>query len=252
MNWWGKLIGSSIGMLGGPFGALAGAAIGHLYDEDDPATKDERKARVLYLAYFFSCAAKIAKADGQVSAKEIEATETIMNRMVLNKRTKEFAKNVFRKAKNSNRSIDEDFKEVARLISYDPVVSQTFLGGLFEIANSNSSKLSKTQIRFLLYGEKRLKLPSGLLQSWLSGGYAPPRYGTSSNDLSIADAYNTLGLNESCTDAELKAAYRNRAASFHPDKLKSKNLPEEFTSFANDQLAKINHANEVIQKARAI
>ena len=36
MNWWGKLIGTGVGMLGGPIGALAGAAIGHLFDDDDP------------------------------------------------------------------------------------------------------------------------------------------------------------------------------------------------------------------------
>ena len=76
MNWWGKLIGTGIGMFGGPIGALAGAALGHLYDEDDPATQDERKARVLYLAYFFSCAAKVAKADGRISAEEIAVTES--------------------------------------------------------------------------------------------------------------------------------------------------------------------------------
>ena len=54
MNWWGKVIGTGVGMLGGPIGALAGAALGHLYDEDDPTPKNEQKARILYLAYFFS------------------------------------------------------------------------------------------------------------------------------------------------------------------------------------------------------
>ena len=53
MNWWGKVIGTGVGMLGGPIGALAGAALGHLYDEDDPTPKNEQKARILYLAYFF-------------------------------------------------------------------------------------------------------------------------------------------------------------------------------------------------------
>ena len=72
------MIGTGIGMFGGPIGALAGAALGHLYDEDDPATQDERKARVLYLAYFFSCAAKVAKADGRISAEEIAVTESLM------------------------------------------------------------------------------------------------------------------------------------------------------------------------------
>ena len=123
MNWWGKVIGTGVGMLGGPIGALAGAALGHLYDDDDPTPQNEQKARILYLAYFFSCAAKVAKADGGISAQEIGATESIMDRMGLNDRTRDFAKNVFRKAKSSRRSIDEDLKEVGRLIGYEPTVA---------------------------------------------------------------------------------------------------------------------------------
>ena len=54
MNWWGKLIGTGVGMFGGPIGALAGAAIGHLYDEDDPTLK-MKESEILYLAIFLMC-----------------------------------------------------------------------------------------------------------------------------------------------------------------------------------------------------
>ncbi len=252
MNWWGKLIGTGIGMFGGPIGALAGAALGHLYDEDDPATQDERKARVLYLAYFFSCAAKVAKADGRISAEEIAVTESLMKRMGLDERTAEFAKNVFRKAKASRRSIDEDFKEVGKMIGYEPTVAQSFLGGLFEIVRSNGEKLNEMQVRFLLRGEERLKLAPGTLRAWIRGGYAPPQHDPSVDRLSLEEAYDALGLARDCTDADLKKTYRARAADFHPDKLRSKNLPEEFVAFANDQLAKINQAHQVIREARGL
>ena len=252
MNWWGKLIGTGIGMFGGPIGALAGAALGHLYDEDDPATQDERKARVLYLAYFFSCAAKVAKADGQISAEEIAVTESLMQRMGLDEKTAEFAKNVFRKAKTSRRSIDEDFKEVGKMIGYEPTVAQSFLGGLFEIVRSNGEKLNEMQVRFLLRGEERLKLQPGTLRSWIRGGYAPPQHDPSVDTLSLEEAYDALGLARDCSDAELKKTYRTKAADFHPDKLRSKNLPDEFVAFANDQLAKINQAHQVIRDARGL
>jgi DnaJ like chaperone protein len=252
MNWWGKLIGTGIGMFGGPIGALAGAALGHLYDEDDPATQDERKARVLYLAYFFSCAAKVAKADGRISAEEIAVTESLMQRMGLDEKTAEFAKNVFRKAKGSRRSIDEDFKEVGKMIGYEPTVAQSFLGGLFEIVRSNGEKLNEIQVRLLLRGEERLKLQPGTLRSWIRGGYAPPQHDPSVDSLSLEEAYNALGLTRNCSDAELKKAYRAKAADFHPDKLRSKNLPDEFVAFANDQLAKINQAHQVIRDARGL
>ncbi|MEC8791523.1 MAG: DnaJ domain-containing protein, partial [Verrucomicrobiota bacterium] len=241
-----------IGMFGGPIGALAGAALGHLYDEDDPATQDDRKARVLYLAYFFSCAAKVAKADGRISAEEIAVTESLMKRMGLDERTAEFAKNVFRKAKASRRSIDEDFKEVGKMIGYEPTVAQSFLGGLFEIVRSNGEKLNEMQVRLLLRGEERLKLTPGTLRSWIRGGYAPPQHDPSVDRISLEEAYDALGLARDCTDADLKKTYRARAADFHPDKLRSKNLPEEFVAFANDQLAKINQAHQVIREARGL
>ena len=252
MNWWGKLIGTGIGMFGGPIGALAGAALGHLYDEDDPTPQDERKARVLYLAYFFSCAAKVAKADGRISAEEIAMTESLMQRMGLDEKMAEFAKNVFRKAKESRRSIDEDFKEVGKMIGYEPTVAQSFLGGLFEIVRSNGEKLNEMQVRFLLRGEERLKLQPGTLRSWIRGGYAPPQHDPTIDSLSLEEAYDALGLVRDCSDAELKKAYRAKAADFHPDKLRSKNLPDEFVAFANDQLAKINQAHQVIRNARGL
>lgn len=252
MNWWGKLIGTGVGMLGGPIGLIAGAALGHLYDEDDPTPQDERKARILYLAYFFSCAAKVAKADGGISANEIEVTESLIQRMGLDEKTAEFAKNVFRKAKTSRRSVDEDLKEAGRLIGYDPIVGQSFLGGLFEIIRSNGNKLNELQVRFLLYGEERLKLKPGTVRLWIRGGYAPPRQDPSVDSLSLEGAYNALGLKQECSDREFKKAYRAKAGDFHPDKLKSKNLPQEFLNFANDQLTKINQAYEVISKARGI
>jgi DnaJ like chaperone protein len=252
MSWWGKLIGTGVGMFGGPIGAIAGAAIGHLYDDDDPTPQNEQKARILYLAYFFSCAAKIAKADGRVSEGEIRTVESLINRFGLDEKRSEFAKNVFRKAKTSRRSIDEDFKEVGRLIGYEPTVGQSFLGGLFEIVWSNGKKLNELQVRYLLRCEERLKLKPGIVQTWIRGGYAPPHYDRSNHEVSLEEAYQILDLTPQSTDSEIKSRYIKKAANFHPDKLRSKNLPEEFTSFANDQLAKINHAHELICKKRGI
>jgi len=252
VNWWGKVIGTGVGMLGGPIGALAGAALGHLYDDDDPTPQNEQKARILYLAYFFSCAAKVAKADGGISASEIKATESIMERMGLNDKSRDFAKNVFRKAKTSRRSIDEDLKEVARLIGYEPTVAQSFLGGLYEIVRSNGKKLNEMQVRYLLRGEERLKLRPGTVQAWIRGGYAPPQQDTNMDMLSLDESYDAIGLPKTASDKEVKVSYRARASDFHPDKLKSKNLPAEFIAFANDQLARINQAHEIIRKARGL
>jgi len=252
MNWWGKLIGTGVGMFGGPIGALAGAAIGHLYDEDDPTPQNERKARILYLAYFFSCAAKISKADGGISSEEISMTELLMDRFGLDDKTKEFAKNVFRKAKNSKRSIDDDFKEVAKLIGFEQTIAQSFVGGLFEIVKSNGKNVNELQIRFLLRAEERFKLQPGTVQSWFKHGYKPPQEENSESQISLEEAYEILMVTKDSSDSELKKAYHSKVANFHPDKLKSKNLPDEFMQFANAELAKINLAYETIQNTKVI
>jgi len=252
MNWWGKLIGTGVGMFGGPIGALAGAAIGHLYDEDDPTPQNERRARILFLAYFFSCAAKISKADGGISSEEISMTELLMDRFGLDDKTKEFAKNVFRKAKNSKRSIDDDFKEVAKLIGFEQTIAQSFVGGLFEIVRSNGKKVNELQIRFLLRAEERFKLQPGTVQSWFNHGYKPPQEENSESQISLEEAYEILMVTKDSSDSELKRAYHSKVANFHPDKLKSKNLPNEFMQFANAELAKINLAYETIKNAKVI
>ena len=138
------------------------------------------------------------------------------------------------------------------MIGHDSPVGQSFLGGLFEVVRANGEKLNEMQVRFLLLGEERLKLQAGTIRSWVRGGYAPPHHDPSSDNLTIEEAYNVLGLPRDCTEAELKKTYRGKAADFHPDKLRSKNLPGEFVSFANDQLAKINQAHQVILNARGL
>ena len=68
MNWWGKVVGAGIGMVAGPLGSLVGASVGHIFDQqkDLPPSKN----RAYYLGYFFSSAAKIAKANGAISQEK--------------------------------------------------------------------------------------------------------------------------------------------------------------------------------------
>ena len=50
--------------------------------------------------------------------------------------------------------------------------------------------------------------------------------------------------------AEIKKAYRKKCLEFHPDKLASKGLPEEFMKFSNEQMIKIQDAYNKIMSSR--
>src|SRR6056300_271943 len=123
MNWWGKIIGSGLGLLGGPIGVIIGGYMGHKIDESAPPQLDKKKAQLLYYAYFFSCAAKIAKADGSISKPEIEKIESLIQRMGLTPKMERFAKEVFRKSKSSQRSVLKDLKDCSELICHDPSIA---------------------------------------------------------------------------------------------------------------------------------
>ena len=75
MNWWGKLIGTGVGLLGGQLVHwLVQQSVIYM---QKPIPLDEQSQH--FVLCLFSCA-KIAKADGVISAYEIEAIESIMER----------------------------------------------------------------------------------------------------------------------------------------------------------------------------
>jgi DnaJ like chaperone protein len=51
---------------------------------------------------------------------------------------------------------------------------------------------------------------------------------------------------------EIKAAWRKLARETHPDRLIAEGLPQEFVDLANEKLATINAAYDVIAKERGI
>ena len=65
-----------------------------------------------------------------------------------------------------------------------------------------------------------------------------------------AGAYAVLGVEPEVSDEDLRTAHRKLVRTYHPDRLVSKGLPEEFMELANDRLAAINAAYETVTKER--
>ena len=250
MNWWGKIIGSGLGLLGGPIGVIIGGYMGHKIDESAPPQLDKNKAQLLYYAYFFSCAAKIAKADGSISKPEIEKIESLIQRMGLTPKMERFAKEVFRKSKTSQRSVLKDLKDCSELICHDPSIAHSFMGGLFEVATCETKKSSRNQVQILLSGQEYFKLPKGTILSWYQGGYNFPFNENSSADLKAS--YEMLGLSKKAKFEDVKKAYRDKINTLHPDRLQSKDLPAELIVFAKEQVVRLNLAYENIKSAMEV
>jgi DnaJ like chaperone protein len=83
MNIWGKIIGSTTGFaIGGPIGALLGGAAGHAIDKIKTKKQMPEELALKQIGFTIGIivlSAKMAKADGKVTKKEILAFKEKIN-----------------------------------------------------------------------------------------------------------------------------------------------------------------------------
>ena len=236
MAWTGKIVGGVLGSFLGPWGAAIGVGLGHQVDKG--ASRVQRAAMLIQVA-FFGCLAKMAKADGVVTKEEVDAVEQIIARLGYTPRMREAAIGIFRKAKDDDHSAADYVDQLARAIQYNHQIGMTFIAALHAVAQADGV-IHPNEQEILKQMEHAFRLKPGAADVLLGGR---------SNNL--GDAYKTLECTPEMSDSEIKTVYREKCVQFHPDKLASKGLPDEFMKFANDQLAKTNEAYETIQNARA-
>ena len=67
-----------------------------------------------------------------------------------------------------------------------------------------------------------------------------------------SSSYAVLGLPPTAGDADLRAAYHEKAKRLHPDALRAQGLTEEQIARANEQMARLNAAWAEIRKERGL
>lgn len=280
MNWQGAGLGAAIGFVfGGPIGAGVGAAIGNLVSDN---SDDKNKQSTIcphcgtnliianegiiweclecnkvfcaseniqsnddYLTYLylstFGLIAKIAKIDGVVSKMEAKTISSVLDRFCDNQEERDVAKNFFNDAKNDNNDLDY-YSELFYSLSYESEdMRQDVYVALFEVASADGG-LEEEEKRALLRLIDLLKIDRNFY-NYLYDELVKDRH-------SLSDYYEILGCNENSSNEEIKSAYRQKVKEFHPDKLMSKNLPEAFIKFANEQMNLFTEAYDNIRSVR--
>lgn len=238
MAWTGKIIGGVLGSLISPgFGTAIGMGIGHQFDKG--ATKLQQTGMVMQVA-FFGCLAKMARADGKITQEEIQAVEQIIARLGYTPRMREAAIGIFRQAKDDPHSATDYLNQLATTIRFNPQLAMTFITALHAVAQADG-QIHPNEREILMQAERAFRLRPGSIDALLGGG-------RSAN--TVDAAYKVLECTPEMSDTEIKSVYRKKCVEFHPDKLASKGLPDEFMKFAHDQLTQINEAYETIKKAR--
>jgi len=239
MAWTGKIIGGVLGSLLGPFGTVVGVGIGHQFDK---GAGHIRTTAQTFQAAFFGCLAKMAQADGTVTQPEIDAVEQIMQRFGYAGQMREAAIGIFRKAKDDPHTAADYLNQLSGVIQANHQIAMTFIAALHAVASADGI-IHPNEREILLQAERAFRLQPGTIDAMLSGVR-----GNTVN--AVTNAYKVLDVSPEASDAEIKKGYRQKCVEFHPDKLASKGLPDEFMTYAHDQLSKVNEAYDVIKKAR--
>ncbi|MCP4367344.1 MAG: DnaJ domain-containing protein [Deltaproteobacteria bacterium] len=250
MSWLGKIVGGTIGfVLGGPLGAVAGAAFGHTFDrkneklyisgQTDFSTGEE--AQFTFFIAAFSMLARLAKADGRVSEEEIDAVNKFMlYDLNLDPESRMAAMNIFNTAIESSESFDDFAAQFYSQFQAQPQILELMIDILLRVSiadgtmSESEERLIRSAVRIFNFTDERYnKLKSKYVQEF-------EKY------------YAILGCGKSDTNERIKSRYRKLVKEFHPDKIVSKGLPEEFTKFAQDKFREIQDAYDYIRKERGI
>lgn len=247
----GKIVGGTIGFaMGGPLGAIAGAVFGHAFDkssssngyiEMDGYTAGNQTAQLTFFVAAFSMLAKIARADGEVTSKEVDSVEKFMAvDLNLDPESRRAARDIFHTAIRSAGSFQDFASQFHAQFRSEPRLLEMMIDIMLRVSVADGS-LSPAEETMILSAVHIFNLGDASYQRIKSKYVSPAdRY------------YAVLGCGESDSDEQIKKQYRKLVSEFHPDKIASKGLPEAFIQFANDKFREIQDAYDEIKKIRGI
>ncbi|MBC8519785.1 MAG: co-chaperone DjlA [Gammaproteobacteria bacterium] len=259
MGWAGKILGGAFGfMLGGPLGALIGASFGHNFDKGMRSASssggwgigNQQRVQTAFFTATFSVMGHVAKADGKVTADEIQMARAVMDHLQLDANLRKAAEKLFNEGKRAGFPLDDLLHQFRQETSRRTTLIQMFMEIQLQAAYADGV-LHPAEKKILLHISSILGIPRALydqLESMVKSGGSTQR--GSSNRPTLSAAYKALGLKQDATDAEVKRAYRRLMSQHHPDKLVAKGLPEEMMKMATEKTHQIRMAYEAIQESR--
>ncbi len=254
----GVALGGLFGLLtGGLFGLVFGGAIGLFLQRALSAkVMDAVNPQKLFFQATFACMGRIAKADGQVTEKEISYARHVMDRMGLSEEKRREAIDLFTQGKDSDFEISSLLNPLARIVRFRPDVKQMFVEIQLQAAMADH-QVSQAELQVIqeICGLLQLRyadLEAILRRAQSEQAFHQSGFGGQQGDPAklLEEAYGVLGVESSVSDAELKRAYRKLMSQHHPDKLISKGLPEEMMQLAKEKTQEIQAAYDRVREYR--
>ena len=254
MSVWGKIIGGVAGFaVAGPFGAVAGAALGHAADTGDLGSLGARLGRALPLdsARFAALlgrreqvfaigatvlAAKLAKCDGPVVRAEIDAFK---RQFRIEDAAIPTIGHLFDQAREDASGFEPYARQLGESFADNRLALEQVLGALFAIARADGP-VNAREADMLA----RIGALFGL------GEAARARAANPSGGNLGEDPYQVLGIARTSSTDAIRAHWKALMRENHPDQLAARGVPAEFIARATERVARINAAWDTIKRER--
>ena len=278
----GRWIGGFLGfMSGGPLGALAGYAIGWLFEKGAEGFSGEENMynadgtyrnnwngkngynggysqggytaqqqyegqRNSFLFSLLVLASYIIKADGKIMHSEMEMVRTFLHRNFGEVAVGQGEQILLRLFERQKQMGEAAFKTTIReacaeMAQHMDYAQRLQLVNFLVLIAQADGSVPQSEIDALRFVADNLGVSAEDLGSMLN---------LSSAGSSLEAAYKVLGIAPTATDDEVKAAYRRMALKHHPDRVAT--LGEDVRKAAEKKFQEINAAKETIYKARGL
>jgi DnaJ like chaperone protein len=197
----------------------------------------EAQREVAFTIAVIALSAKMAKADGVVSALEHDAFSEVF-RFAPEEATN--VERLFDLAKEDVAGYETYADQIAKLFKDDRKLLQHVLEGLMYVAAADGV-LHPKEDEFLRAVAGRFGFSDSEFRFFRA------RFVTDN-----ASPYDVLRLSPDATDAEIKAQYRKLVRDNHPDRLMATGVPAEFLELSTRKLAAINVAYDAIARERGL
>jgi len=228
----------SLGKMAGFFGDLTG--IGPVIDKvgEKLQTLMGCRGEVAFTVALISLSAKMAVADGIVTADEVAMFRRVVEVPEGEERNVE---RLFDLARRDVAGFEAHAERIARIAGGDETFLADVLEGLFHIAAADAY-VHEREMEFLervaeIFGLDRRRFDR------IAGGFVKRRG---------ADPYRVLGVAAAASDDEVKKAWRRAVVECHPDAHFAHGLPKEAMAILNDRLAAVNAAWESVRLERGL
>jgi DnaJ like chaperone protein len=198
----------------------------------DPATRRQ----VAFSVALIALSAKMAKADGVVTADEVAAFRGVF---VMPAREERNVVRLFNLAKRDIAGFESYATKIAALYGGDRQGLEDVVDGLFAIARADGA-VHEAEMAYLARVAAIFGIGEDAFEV-IAARHVVDEEG---------DPSRILGIGRSAEMVELRRHYRNLVVENHPDRLIARGLPPEAIALANDRLAVINRAWERIERER--